>query len=139
MKYLKWVSMENLACQYVCRCVDETDKNGRYILLESENENNPHKLEVDFRGAEISQSVIYGEFEHLYKKTEFLNWTFYEVEQSEYIDWITEHSYDILSGSKFEYRHFFILTKNCLIDVIALDEPVLKIIKPTIGSLSNEM
>lgn len=57
----------------------------------------------------------------LYDKLEVTEWTFFEVCNTKYINWLMEESNGILNGENL--HHICIVGNNAVIDVIASDYP----------------
>lgn len=62
----------------------------------------------------------------LYSKSEVTEWTFFEVCNSNYINWLIEESDGILNGESL--HHICIVGINSVIDVVASDYPKLYIL-----------
>ena len=57
----------------------------------------------------------------------YRNWTFFKVEQSEYLKWLSIQSYEISDICKV--KHFVLLGGNCMIDIATIhDLPEIKIL-----------
>lgn len=54
-------------------------------------------------------------------RDQFGDWSFYKVIQSEYVNWVFRASCNLISETRL--KHFLIVTKNNLIDVISYAEP----------------
>ena len=54
-----------------------------------------------------------------------LNWTFFKVKNSPYLQWIAENTGGVYPQEG--YTHFSFITTNAIIDVLNFDEPIVKI------------
>lgn len=65
----------------------------------------------------------------LYADTELNEWTFFEVKNSRYINWLCEESDNILILRNKNLYHICIIGINSVMDVVATDYPKIEIIK----------
>lgn len=54
-------------------------------------------------------------------KEQFGDWSFYKVRQSEYVNWVSKSSCNLISETRLE--HYLIVTKNNLVEVVTYTDP----------------
>lgn len=113
----KWIPDNNLSKKYY---VDEViDSDELSICL---SDDSGKRLSITWNC--IVESYICSEEVNrnkLYSKSEVTEWTFFEVCNSNYINWLMEESDGILNGESL--HHICIAGINTVIDVVASDYP----------------
>ena len=129
--WTRWEPVEGLAMKYYIDSVSDA-KNGFEIIFSKPNDKN--KVRVLFQDNIDSYiktdesyrlSVIH-ELGKKYGKNFYGYWTFFKVENSGYLQWLSEQSYGLSN-----YRpllHFSFVTADSILDVIAAYEPVIEIV-----------
>ena len=98
------------------------------------SQNNSHQLEVLFeRGVgsyEINQESIYLEklstLTQQYGLDFFKKWTFFKINDSRYLKFLSQQSHTISDTRNF--IHFSMVTERAIINIIATQDPLIKII-----------
>ena len=126
--WTKWIPIANLAKKYYIKeILDSIDEGFKVKLLENGNQ-------------EKGVTIFFDESVWIYKYTDesfrqytvaklnaqygvdfYAKWTFFKIENSDYLKWISEESYGMYDN--LEWRHFCILTDNEILDIIAVYEP----------------
>lgn len=128
-KWIKWEPIEEIKGQFYVDAIIN-DLEGLKIELSNDN----RKLNLLFKGFIAScrsteegyiQKTYY-EISRDHDKLFFKNSPLFKVENSKYISWLLEESYEIYHENLI---HFVILTYNFLIDVVTLEEPDIKLIE----------
>lgn len=126
-KWNKWIPLENLQPKYnVDSILDSFD--GLKIIL-SDTKDSSKKVIFNFDGLIDSyRSSDEGfslrklnELEKFYGNDFYKNWTFFTVENSEYIKWLSNESYGVYDS--IPKQHYSFLASNVVIDIISLEEP----------------
>lgn len=124
----RWEPVNNLAKKYYIESITERIDDKFKILL-SDAEDEKKKVLISFpHGVDAhrntNESYILSTLTSLktHYGTEFYSdWTFFKVENSEYLKWISEQSYGIYEDCKF--THFCILAVDSMVDIITNYEP----------------
>jgi hypothetical protein len=122
--------LSNLATNYyianACYSYD-----GFKVILEEEGGN--QKVEVLFYGISSVRITDEGRRLKLYESLIskygldfYRNWTFFKVEQSDYLQWLSAQSYEISDICKV--KHFVLLGAESVLDVVTTCEPEVKIL-----------
>ena len=130
-KWTRWEPEKNLAPKYYIESItDRIEDKFNMILSDSKTKKKvlisfPHGIEA-FRST--SESFILLTIDTLDKTygTDFYgDWTFFKVEDSEYLKWISSQTYNIYDESKFPFIHFCFLGIDSMIDIITTYEPTI--------------
>jgi len=124
--WTQWKSVENLAQQYEIDSVVDTMDSFKIVL--SEMDNPQKRLEVCFdSGVDAyrltDESYWLNSLNKLDKKygVDFYGyWTFFKVENSAYLSWLSKESFEISDSRAFV--HFAFLAVNSILEVIAHDD-----------------
>jgi len=126
-KWSRWTPREGLDKRYKIKSVFDGEK-GLSILLSAE-QNEMHGIQVLFGFSASAHRTTYETFRHAliislnqkYGSDFYTQWTFFNIENSSYIQWLREQSEGM---SDFEhYQHFAFLTADLFLDVLAMKEP----------------
>lgn len=118
-KFVKWEPNTGLLGKYLLNGLSE-DENGLELILSLEGNNTKLILKWEcivesyMCSQESSRSILYD--------NEIAKWSFYQVINSKYLNWLCEQSLGIC-----EYRplkHFCIICNNSVIDIISELDPI---------------
>ena len=120
----------------------EQSHNGFRILLEQED--TAQKIEILFTGLVLAyrgteEGVRFHLFTLLSEEygTEFYaQWTFFKVENSSYIKWVSGECYGVVDN--LEPMHFVIMGLDLVLDIVASYEPQVTILPATSPKLGAE-
>ena len=115
----KWIPKENLKRKYYIDKIYEDLEGGLIIELSDEDE---EKIILNWDGVvESYMCTEESSRSEMYKNQDLTEWTFFEIESSEYVQWICEQSLGIQQSDKL--HHFCIIGINAVIDVVASYTP----------------
>ena len=125
--WIKWKPIEGLAPKYDVDLVVDTMDNFKIVL--SEMDNSQKRLEVHFdSGVDIYRLTDESywrnslcELKEKYGAEFYWYWSFFKVENSSYLSWLSKESFGI-SDSR-DFVHFAILGEDSILEVIANYEP----------------
>lgn len=124
-QWTRW-ELPRVSKNYYCQSLIDTPSDGFQISLFDDNNN---KIIISFTSSvdayrTTDENFVFNTLEYLEKKygKEFYStWSFFKIENSEYLEWLKKES-----GGTFEIyqlKHYCIWTINCRIDVISNYEP----------------
>ena len=130
-QWIQWVPINNLVSKYYIDSVIDDIKNFRIIFSELNNKNN--RLQVVFKNSvgiyrntnESYRLKIMDDLNKKYGKKFYGDWTFFKIENSEYIKWLMSQSYDTIDESSI---HFVFVAADSILDVVTTYEPEFKFI-----------
>lgn len=115
----------NLACKYYIASICYNYEDFRVIL---EEEGGDHKIELLFSAIssfcitdEGRRLKLYDKLSDSYGTDFYRSWTFFKVEQSEYLKWLSIQSYEISDICKVQ--HFALLGIESVLDIRPLLKP----------------
>ncbi len=126
-KWKKWMPMDGIpSTMYMESLVD--DREGVVLSLKDDR-SDKKKLTVNFEGGVLSykntdEGSLLGMLHYLdqhYGADFYSNWTLFEVENSEYIDWFLRESSGIYSKEKI--KHYVFLTSDDVIEILSTYPP----------------
>ncbi len=124
----KWEPINNLAEKYCLELILDTLDDFKIILSEEKNRNKKlfigehvpaYRIIYDF-----NQDIIHN-LEQQYGKDFFAKWTFFKVNNSSYLKWISEESCTFSDDIRF--THFCIVGVDFILDIIEPNEPKLNL------------
>jgi hypothetical protein len=127
-KWTQWKPLENLANEYYIKSITIAGKEFK-ILLGDARADSPDVC-VSYTDYFISEFRSNSEtfrlstisyLDEKYGGKFYSEWTFFKIENSEYLKWLSEQSYGISDDCRL--IHFCILTDDEFFDFIASDEP----------------
>jgi hypothetical protein len=125
-KWLKWNPIEKIPSNLYLKEF-KYNSNGLNLSLEQEEENSPI-LNIYFNGVFSFRSADEGDLLKTLSEREKTdntnNWSLFTVENSLYLEWFHEQSYDI--HKKDQIIHYLIATPNDVIDVLDSETPCVK-------------
>lgn len=121
-QWIKWEPIKNLAPKYYIESITDS-REGFSILLFDAN-NREKKVLVSFPNSVESYRSIDESFvlNSLYKLNQnygrdfYGDWTFFIIENSEYLDWLSTESYKI--SEKYKLIHYCLLSADSRFDII---------------------
>ena len=130
-KWIKWEPLNGLSCNYYIESITDNLNGFEIIMIEEQDSNTKLKIKFEasvdaFRDTDESfRSKLL-----LYLNTNYSDiskWCFFKVENSEYINWLSEQSLGIIDSLKC--THFVFITYNSVLDVATTYEPKFEFIK----------
>lgn len=126
-----WEPISGLSKKYHTKLISNSFKKGFVINLVDDNNK---KISIRFTGTVISyritdESYIFDTLtflENNYGKDFYGDWTFFKIENSEYVEWINKQTYDVYQD--IGLKHFCILASDLRLDFITTYEPEVKYI-----------
>ncbi len=123
----RWEPVSGLAKKYYVEKIEELDEAFSISLVDYNNDSN--KILLDFNYLVDSYRSVYGTFRHKliveldekYGSDFYGHWTFFKVNNSEYLKWLNQESYTITSS--LSLIHFSLIAIDAVVDIIAYDEP----------------
>jgi hypothetical protein len=129
----RWEPVNNLAKKYSIESITESiaDK-FKVILIDSDNKSK--KVLIAFADGidahrSTNESYVLSTLTYLksrYGSDFYTEWTFFKIENSNYLKWMSEQSYGITQDCHF--THFCILSSDSMLDIIAPYEPKITLI-----------
>ncbi len=124
----RWEPIPNLARCHDVEKVVESFQNFSLEIIELETDQN-NKILLDFGKTvqayrnvyETFRVMLFTKLRNKYGTDFYANWTFFKVQDSEYIKWIEQRSNT--SCSSIKLSHFSFLFNDSVVDVIASQEP----------------
>jgi hypothetical protein len=118
----QWIKLEPLPGLARCYDIDHIFYNGAElsIVLSKADDNKGTRVRVTFTGPVESYRNTYETFRVSISKL-YQGGTFFKIENSEYIKWLSEQSCGI--DSNFQFIHVVIATDDKVVDIIAKQEP----------------
>lgn len=131
-KWIRWEPIIGLSKKYHSKLISNSHSRGFVIKLANEIDK---KISIKFPGSVISyritnESYIFDTLTFLeshYDKNFYAEWTFFKIENSEYLEWIKKQSYGAYDDLKL--KHLCILADDLRFDFITSYEPEVKYIK----------
>jgi hypothetical protein len=129
-QWSRWEPMQNIAKKYqVVSLSDEIMNDGKFIIVLSDMQNKKKGLQVIYEKGVRAFKVTYESFRQklfydLHQKygSDFYgSWTFFKVENSEYIKWLHEQSY--AWSDAFRLEHLSIFATDSIIDIASNCDP----------------
>ncbi len=122
-EWTRWEPKQNIIERYYIDFFGMVGENWDFVI---KLHNDEQKIEIRFDGMVASYKYtnesfcfrIFGELSEKYGGDFYSNWSFFKINNSEYIKWIIEKSYD-----SEEFMHFCIVGGDEVIDIIANHEP----------------
>ena len=131
-KWSQWKPLENVANEYYIKSITITGKEF-VILLEDARTDSPQvsisypTFINNFRSNEEAFRLLTISYlKEKYGVKFYSEWTFFKIENSQYLKWISEQSYGISDGCKL--NHFCILTDDEFFDFVSSSEPKVEFI-----------
>jgi hypothetical protein len=118
-KWIRWEPAANLSTNYYTKSIIDTPEGFKVNLFD----NSGKKILVSFPNSVFAyrstdESFIYDTLDFLeknYSKTFYTDWSFFKIENSEYLEWLKKQSGEMYEV--YNLKHFCIFTINCMIDI----------------------
>jgi len=132
-KWTRWEPIDGLEGQYAIKSVIEDTE--AFTLNLFKWDDSKKKVLITFDGIvcsyrstdETYRDKLICDLEEKYGATFLSGWTFFKVNNSNYVKWLSEQSYGISDHFSCT-QHFSILGVDCVFDIIASYEPKVEII-----------
>ena len=132
-KWIRWEPTNNLSKKYYVESISEDIKD-KYKILLTNAENNKNKILISWpigvdahRSTDESYTLATINFlDNQYGPEFYANWTFFKIENSNYLKWLSDQSYGISDDCNL--THFCILAVDSMIDIINNYDPTITII-----------
>ena len=129
-KWIQWRPLENLASKYYIDSVVDMIDNFTVNLVDARSEK--HKVEIVFlEGVEAYTRVdesfrvkIIHELGEKYGTGFYGDWTFFKVDNSAYVKWLSDQSYTW--SDKHTLTHFCLISADVLLDIVTNYEPIVR-------------
>ncbi|WP_283610438.1 hypothetical protein [Faecalispora anaeroviscerum] len=126
----KWESREKINNKYYVDSI--CDSKEGFIITLSDSENESEKVQVVFPESvhayrstnESYRQKIITDLDCKYGSEFYSKWTIFKVDQSEYLKWLSDQSYEISDSESL--HHFSIIAVDSVVDIIAAYEPEIK-------------
>lgn len=126
-KWQQWIPLSHLEEKYYIESISES-KNGFEVILANAKKSSKKILILfansvnAFRNTnETFRLVTIDYLNKNYDVNFYSNWTFFKVENSEYIKWLSEQSHGI--SASYGVMHFSIVTDEQILDFACTYEP----------------
>jgi len=125
--WTKYLIQEIFNCKYYIDSISDNINGFEVVMSSSKNETD--RIKVCFDGPILSyrstdesfrQKLIF-ELTEIYSSDFYKDTTIFKVENSRYITWLKEESYEW--SETLNPRHFCFLSVDSILDVVACDEP----------------
>lgn len=125
----RWEPISGLVKKYYVESLSDKVNGFELLLSEANNSNILQVLFPDsvhaYRSSDESfRQTTLQYLDEQYGSEFYSEWTFFKVEDSEYMQWLVSQSYEILESELL--THFVFLASDSIVDVIAAYEPLIK-------------
>ena len=132
-QWIKWEPVEGLGSKYYVESIYSNVESGFKMIL-SEVENNKNKVYVFFKYCVADHRTINGNFRNKiidalreeYGSEFYNSWSFFKVNNSAYVKWVSEESYGTSDIRNF--THYSFIAENSIVDIITNHKVEVKII-----------
>ena len=126
-KWTRWEPIDNLQSKYYLVFIID-DEDGLKLIFES----NYRKLKIFFENGvssyiktdEALRSALIKTFNKNYEPSFYGDWTFFKVENSQYLKWLSDQSNTL--SDYYKLNHFACVTDEFIIDIAASGEPLVE-------------
>lgn len=126
-RWIRWEPIEGLLANYDIDAILDTQE-GLKVILECDQK----KVSVFFKNGAASyiktdetlRSYLIGTLSKEYGSSLYANWTFFKVENSDYLRWLSAQSCSI--SDYYQLNHFSFMTDDSILDVATSGEPVVE-------------
>ncbi|MGB8467511.1 MAG: hypothetical protein WCE21_00755 [Candidatus Babeliales bacterium] len=129
-QWSRWEPIQGLAKKYDLDLLEDSDKCFRIMLSDEDSKSRvlvvfEHWTEAYRNADETYRYKLICDLVEKYGE-HFHGWTFFEVDNSDYVKWLFEQSYGLAEGRNL--KHFSFICSNHVIDVIAFSAPTVELI-----------
>lgn len=125
--WTRWEPISNLSKKYYIESISDSMEGFKVLLFEAENPEK--KVLVSFSDSveafrSTNESYTFLTIDSLaekYGSKFFSEWTFFKIENSKYLQWISEQSYGI--SESYNLIHFCLVATDSIVDIIDTGEP----------------
>lgn len=126
-KWIRWEPIEGLLANYDIDAILDLEE-GLKIILKCDQK----QVNVFFKNGAASyiktdetlRCYLIGSLSKQYGRDFYASWTFFKVENSEYLQWLEEQSCTISQG--YDLQHFVFMTDDSILDVATSGEPIVE-------------
>lgn len=119
-QFIKWYPFKNISDKYYIDAIIDNFE-GLSILVVDKSTNSNVRLIWEC-GVETYKCTDETARSILWSDKQLTKWTFFEVLNSGYINWLVQQSCGIYKYD--ELKHYFIAAANCTLDIICTYEPI---------------
>lgn len=129
-EWVHWKPVQDISGRYYIDFFGMVGEEWDFVIKLS-NFDNTQQVEIKFGGVVTSYRYtnesycfgVFGELSRKYGDGFYSKWSFFKINNSDYVKWIINKSYD--SG----FIHFCIVGGDEMLDIVACYEPEVKVIK----------
>lgn len=126
--WTRWEPENILPRKYNIELVTETNNGELKITLSDPDDTQKVYVtfpEIDsYRNTNESYTLeIIHYLEKTYGRSFYANWTFFKIENSEYLEWLSDKSHGI--SDDYQMMHFCILGRDFLVDIACTSDPII--------------
>ena len=134
-KWTRWEPINSLSKKYHVKYLFDSIDNGFQVLLIAEN-NEEKQLLISFPNSvnafrQTDETFTLFTIDYLnkiYGDTFYSEWTFFKVENSNYLESIAEQSLGIAEPPYYNFIHYCIITSDLILDIASTYEPTVTLI-----------
>jgi len=134
-QWSQWKPINNLAGKYYIESISDNINGLKIVFFEWHNETK--KVIITFTDSvdayrstdEIFRLKLISDLKEKYKSKLYGKWTFFKVDNSAYIKWLSKQSYTISDERSF--MHFSFVGVDSILDVVTNYEPKVALINET--------
>ena len=133
-KWIRWEPTSRLSAKYYVESIVDIDEGFKIILYDCKHSEKktmilfPDSVDAYRRTDESFTLSTLHSLKENYGINFFGDWSFFKIENSEYLDWIKKQSFSI--SESLNFQHFCILASDFMIDIITNYEPEVSHIEP---------
>jgi hypothetical protein len=131
-EWIQWKPIKELSSKYYIKSLVDQIENFKVILTPLNSEKGSVELVFKY-GVEAYTKVeesfrvkLIHDLDKKYGINFYGNWTFFKINNSKYISWLSEQSYQWSDTHSF--IHLCLVTSNAVVDIITTYEPKVEII-----------
>ena len=131
-QWIQWKPINNLSPKYYIKSISDDIEGLKILLSDVKNEKQIVKIMFDdsthsYRSTDESFRLsTINSLDKKYGTKFYSEWTFFKVDNSKYISWLSEQSYEIAESENL--MHFSLIAVDSIVDVIAAYEPSVELI-----------
>lgn len=124
-RFLKW---------YYTESISDNENGLKIILFDAENPSDKRILIHFTKGVDAYRitnesftNEIINFVDDKYGVDFYVDWPFFKIEDSEYLEWLNKKSSGI--SEPYKFTHYCIFTSDALLDILSYDEPIVTLIE----------